>query len=235
MPTFYSVALKTFKSLYSNTQPRPDLSQVSVKTIYSQLVASSFKAPVVERRLTHIHFASTWRYMYMSPLSTGPRDVCWRICHNIIPLRGFLRKFQRVPCDHCPLCDTQVEYIFHLFYSCPIVEPLWNIVNYWLSKITGSNVVLSLEQAIYFNFAQWSMKYARIATVLSSELLYAILINRIEVVFDHKRQGTIEIERLFRHRVRWCIKTNFVRRHRQVFLDLCCNAKILAMLQSDLV
>ena len=79
------------------------------------------------------------------------------------------------------------------------------------------------------------MKHARIATVLSSELLYAIWINRNEVVFDHKRQGTIEIERLFRHRVRWRIKTDFVRQHRQSFLDLWCNAKVLALLQSDRV
>lgn len=67
----------------------------------------------------------------------------------------------------------------------------------------------------------------RIATVLSSELLYAIWIVRNEVVFDHKRKSTIDIERLFRHRVRWRIKTDFVRLNRQAFIDLWCKAYVL--------
>jgi len=88
---------------------------------------------------------------------------------------------------------------------------------------------------MYFNFEQWSFKHACIATVLCSELLYAIWLIRNEVVFQHKRRSTIEIERLFRHRVRWRIKTDFVRRNRQTCLDLWCNADVLATLRNGLV
>jgi len=180
-------------------------------------------------------FESTWRNMYKSPLSTGPRDVCWRICHSVIPIRGFLVKFQRMRSDRCPLCAMDVEYVSHLFHSCIKIQGLWYIVNTWLSAITRSTVNLSIEQALFFNFVQWSTEHIRIATVLSSELLYAIWIIRDEVVFDHKRKSTIDIERLFRHRVRWRIKTDFVRLNRQAFIDLWCNANVLTAIQDDVI
>ena len=101
-----------------------------------------------------------------------------------------------------------------------MVKRLWCIITTWLSATTRSTVKLSIEQALFVNFVHWSTEHTRIATVLSSELLYAIWIIRNEVVFDPKRKSTIDIARLFRHRVRWHIKTDFVRLSRQTFIDL---------------
>ena len=58
---------------------------------------------------------------------------------------------------------------------------------------------------------------------------------RTEVVFNHKRKSTIDSERLFRRRVRWRIKTDFVRLSRQTFIDLWCSATVLATMQGDVV
>ena len=60
---------------------------------------------------------------------------------------------------------------------------------------------------------------------------------RYEVVFDHKRKSTIDIDGLFRHRIRWRIKTDFVRLNRQKCIDLWCNAHVLASigLQDDVI
>jgi len=134
--------------------------------------------------------SSSWKLQELRSLSARPRDVCWRICHSVIPTRGFLSKFQRMRSDRCPLCALDVEYVSHLFHSCIMIKPLWCTVNAWLSTITCANVKLSIEQALFFNFVHWSTEHIRIATVLSSELLYAIWIIRNEVVFDRKRKST---------------------------------------------
>ena len=56
-------------------------------------------------------------------------------------------------------------------------------------------VKLPLELlSVLFNCVHWSTGLRSIATVLSSELVYAIWKIRNELVFDHKRKSTIDIE-----------------------------------------
>ena len=183
---------------------------------------------IVVRRTSSYYSSTltTFRENVKSPLSAWQRDVCVTV--HQMPIRGFLKKFRRMRSDRCPLCAMDVEYVFHLVHSSIRVKRLWCIINNWLSAITRLTVKFSIEQALFFNFLHRSTENIRIATVLSSELLNAIWIIRNEVVFDHKRKSTIDTERLFRHLVRWCIKTDFVRLNRQTFIDLWCNVNVLA-------
>ena len=136
--------------VYSNAKAKPVLLQRPVKTIYSHLISRHTSTLIAVRRMPHIQFESTWRNMYKSPLSAGPRDVCWRICHSVIPIRGFLVRFQRMRSDRRPLCAMDVEYVSHLSHSCIKIQGLWCIVNTWLSAITRSTVNLSIQQALFF-------------------------------------------------------------------------------------
>lgn len=195
--------------VYSNGQARPILSQCTVKTIYSHLISGHTSTIIAVRRMLHIRFENTWRHMYGSPLYEGPLKVCWRICHCVI---GVIVSSQQMRNDHCAVPYALWTLNIYLFYSCMKMKQLWCIINHWLSAITRSMEKLLIEQAFFCNYyVNWSTEHIRTATILSSELLYAIRIIRNEVVFNHKQKSTIDIERLFRHRVCWYKISDFIR------------------------
>ena len=125
MPEYYSRALNTFKMVYSNTPARPvtTLTALRENDIFAFNISPHFNNYCSATYATHTFRKYMASYVgYKSPLSAGPRDVCWRICHSVIPIRGFLSRFQRMRSDRCPLCAMDVEYVSHLFHSCIMVK-----------------------------------------------------------------------------------------------------------------
>lgn len=54
------------------------------------------------------------------------KNLLCRICHECIPTRVRLRQ-HHVPCPSvCQLCEGQVEYDYHIFFSCEWNVPCWS-------------------------------------------------------------------------------------------------------------
>ncbi|XP_056690230.1 uncharacterized protein [Spinacia oleracea] len=88
----------------------------------------------------------TWNYNWIWSLDVPPKIAIfiWQICHNSIPVRSTLQKRNILPFDVCPLCDTYVETMNHLFIQCPSSKLLWDLqlTKHWLDYFITSHDLL---------------------------------------------------------------------------------------------
>ncbi|XP_056695811.1 uncharacterized protein [Spinacia oleracea] len=70
-----------------------------------------------------------WEYRWIWNLDIPPKIqiFLWQICHNSIPTRDILFQRKILPFNVCPLCDTYIESINHLFIQCPTAKQIWNL------------------------------------------------------------------------------------------------------------
>lgn len=72
---------------------------------------------------------------------------CWRAACDRLPTRPHLQKRGIIlPSLACPLCDSAIEDIDHLFCLCPRVRPLWHKVWSWDSRIQSFFSLLIEDQ-----------------------------------------------------------------------------------------
>lgn len=50
----------------------------------------------------------------------------WRLCRNNIPVRTLLRSRGVATTIICPMCETDIEHLRHLFCECPFAKECWH-------------------------------------------------------------------------------------------------------------
>ncbi|CAF89551.1 unnamed protein product, partial [Tetraodon nigroviridis] len=120
--------------LLKNTSFIP-LQETTGKTFYRMMVKTLNKQRLNQRADTpwrgHLHLAPDcrpqWRALYKPPLSKRHADLHWRLLHGIFPVNSFVSTINQTVEDKCPFCD-QRETIFHCFYECQRLLPLFSFL-----------------------------------------------------------------------------------------------------------
>jgi hypothetical protein len=100
--------------------------KLNSKSIYSALQKVNFQEPRISRKHPGINFESTWKAVSHRALNPQVRDLGFKIVHEILPTKDFLRKYVFIKNPKCCLCKSQTESIQHIFKLCPQIKLILN-------------------------------------------------------------------------------------------------------------
>ena len=79
-----------------------------------------------------------WETIYIRSFnctkSTKLRNFQFKLLHRRIVTNSFLHKIGIKNRNNCTFCEVERETLFHLFWSCRIVQSFWKILENWLIK-----------------------------------------------------------------------------------------------------
>lgn len=65
-----------------------------------------------------------WDQIWTAKVCPRIKFFLWQAAHNGLPNSEFLHKRKIIEQSLCPLCKTETENIQHLFFSCPVFDPI---------------------------------------------------------------------------------------------------------------
>lgn len=85
-------------------------------------------------------FSKSWNRLWNLPIPHKIRTFLWHFCKNNVPVRKLLRSKGVGAPTICPMCDTDIEHLLHVFFDCKFASDCW--------QIAGLNFdILSVEWA----------------------------------------------------------------------------------------
>ncbi|KAK7246980.1 hypothetical protein RIF29_41854 [Crotalaria pallida] len=123
-----------------------------------------------------------WKRLWEGPSIPRSKELVWRACKGILPVRAALARRRIIQDDLCPCCGLDVESTYHALVSCPEVRGVW------FAPCLGLRVE---DQDI--DFGLWFQSTFldvddKIASGLACELIWAIWARRNSWVFNNCRQ-----------------------------------------------
>ena len=175
------------------------------------LLSKEIKKPVVNDKFPHINFKLAWQAGCIKFVSSRPRELNWRIIHNVVPVNAYLFRLQIIRNAICPLCRWP-ETLTHRFFSCRSVCPLWNKVETWIQTVTGTPFKVTPDFVIFLQDARLAdPMHTNLLLILGAELKFVIWVQRNRVKYDKKVITTEDIQLLFLHAVKTRIRADFLR------------------------
>jgi hypothetical protein len=232
-PDFYRRALADLR-VYNSFVPLLNFTDLSLKKVYRCLVAPHCVRPRVENIVHNIDFNVTWKALNNPLLGPKPRDVAFRVAHDVLPVRVFLSRIH-VPVQTvlCPFCKIAEECIEHLLFNCIKVKPIWRIVESWACQLTFSSFVLNSDMISFFIFPPCPDTVKSVLSIVFTELTFCVWTRRNEIVFDRQQRSTRDVQNLFLHRLHTRIKADFFRLPRTIFTDLWTQNAVFASVDTD--
>lgn len=69
-----------------------------------------------------------WSRIWRLQVPHKVKIFIWRFCRNNVPVRNRLKsKAVSVPIL-CPMCNSDVEHLLHIFFDCPFASNCWQVV-----------------------------------------------------------------------------------------------------------
>ncbi|MCI33786.1 ribonuclease H protein, partial [Trifolium medium] len=95
--------------------------------IYS--VRSGYRKLLKERNPSHRpREEDAWGALWKAQAPPKTKHLLWRICKECLPTRTRLRnRYVQCPVD-CPLCLSEPEEDWHMFFECEGSKDAWNIM-----------------------------------------------------------------------------------------------------------
>lgn len=82
--------------------------------------------------------SSSWNRIWKLNLPHKMRTFLWRFCNNNIPVRNLLRGKGVATTIICPMCNTDVEHMLHIFFfDCKFATDCWEKVGLWFDMQTA--------------------------------------------------------------------------------------------------
>ena len=114
--------------------------EASSKHIYRSFLTKKQTTPIAKDReklsAKYHHLTIDWKRVYLlscrTTLETKLREFQFKILNRIVFTNEKLFRFDMAESDKCALCQTEVESIEHLLFSCKISSVFWKHVLYWL-------------------------------------------------------------------------------------------------------
>ena len=122
----------------------------SSKHIYRSFLAKKQTTPTAKEKLSvkYHHLTIDWKRVYLlsfrTTLETKLREFQFKILNRIVFTNEKLFRFDMAESDKCAFCQTEVESIEHLFFSCKISSVFWKHVLSWLRD--NNVIVESLKE-----------------------------------------------------------------------------------------
>ena len=110
----------------------------SSKYIYRSFLAKKQTTPTAKEKLSakYHHLTIDWKRVYLlsfrTTLETKLREFQFKILNRIVFTNEKLFRFDMAESDKCAFCQTEVESIEHLLFSCKICSVFWKHVFSWL-------------------------------------------------------------------------------------------------------
>ena len=148
IPPFYKHCLdllKTFNDLTNNKE----LKNLTVKDMYMLSSSSHPPHPRIESIHPHLDFVNIWKPFQNKFVNPFSRDVSWRIVHEILPVQHLLCKYKISKIHNCNLCNSSLETISHLFYSCPLIQPMLDLLFDYISFVADERILPSEISVLY--------------------------------------------------------------------------------------
>ena len=123
-----------------------------------------------------------WEYSWIWHLDIMPKlkVFIWQLCHASLPTRGtlFKRVLQIDPI--CPLCNTNIEDMKHLFLRCHAAQEVWRLANdhnwvsinmpsdsfgsvqNWLSNLRTSTPLVALDRIVALLWSTWKTRNSKV-------------------------------------------------------------------------
>jgi hypothetical protein len=206
---------------------KPDLSidDFDSKRAYKLLLKTQTKPAVIAKKFVTINFAESWTHVNNKLVSPRPRELCWKIIHNVLTVNAFMFHIHVSRNATCPFCRWP-DTLAHSFYSCRIVKLLWLIVERWMSNVVGCNFQITEDFIVYLIFQKLAdPMYDSLLLIVSAELKYAIWGQRNIVKYEKKQSSTADIQRLFLYCVKSRIEADFFRLQPDDFARLWCRGR----------
>ena len=90
-----------------------------------------------------------WSLAWNTTQEVRLRELQWKILHNIYPTNILLLKMGLANNDRCALCNTEIDYIEHFFFSCKIIEYMWKYVTGLIRQIASINITLNEKNVLF--------------------------------------------------------------------------------------
>ena len=122
----------------------------SSKHIYRSFLAKKQTTPKDREKLSakYHHLTIDWKRVYLlsfrTTLETKLREFQFKILNRIVFTNEKLFRFGMAESDKCVFCQTEVESIEHLLFSCKISSVFWKHVLSWLRD--NNIIVESLKE-----------------------------------------------------------------------------------------
>ena len=117
----------------------------SSKHIFWAFLAKKQTTPTAKEKLSakYHHLTIDWKRVYLlsfrTTLETKLREFQFKILNRIVFTNEKLFRFDMAESDKCAFCQTEVESIEHLLFSCKISSVFWKHV---LSWVRDNNIIV---------------------------------------------------------------------------------------------
>ena len=177
VPQFYQVCLSTFRKILNLNS---DVSFSSMKTcdFYQCLLNEKKITPKCETIFPDLNFKCIWKNMYLPSIDPQARDVYWKVIHEVIYVNYFLFNKHISKENQCPLCNSHIETINHLFLECKYVGPLNKVVLSLIRQITQIQITFSELIFRFHILPKLPKRITEICLILLTESRYVIWLNR---------------------------------------------------------
>ena len=134
IPPFYKRCLdllRNFETKASNIK----ISNLSCKQFYRIISNIHTDHPRIESVHPKIDFRYIWSSLQDKFTDPFTREISWRAANEVLPVQKLLCRYKISNISKCTLCDYLVESLEHLFYFCPVVALLYDIVFDWIPAV----------------------------------------------------------------------------------------------------
>lgn len=233
IPTFYKKCLEIFKD-FQKTCPQLKLGNLSVKIAYSALSKVPAHKHIIVNKVPIVNFTSVWKVLNNSFIDPFARDISWKIIHDIIPLNSLLFKRKISNVLNCVLCETVPETVMHLFIECPVVKPLFNIIDYWFKRIAHQpNSTLNHDFVVYHltNIKLKDPEQFDILLAILTEFKQVVWTMRLLKRYNHKVITSNSLILYFISKLKLRIQCDFQRLSFNSFIDHWCLSGLFCSLE----
>ena len=88
-----------------------------------------------------------WKTIWKLNIPNAIKDFLWRACHNLLPTKENLFRQKVVNEPLCPICEKELETVFHVFWGCPAAMDVWGSSKRMFQKcsIVGGSFMQTAE------------------------------------------------------------------------------------------
>lgn len=212
-----------------------ELKNMSCKCMY-KLLSSHPHHPRIESTRPHLNFSKIWSTFQTKFVDPFSKDISWRIVHEILPVQQLLCKYNMSKVFKCNLCNSTLESNSHLFYSCPQVQPLLELVFELISGVACIRTFPSEPMILYHilpDNCKMNISNRNVILYLLMDYKFVISSCRNLKKFENRNINSNFIIMLMLNRLKFRITADFKRLPLPIFYDYWIAPSVFCDLDND--
>ena len=203
---YYRKSIKNY-NFFRGLHPLPPDNDAIVKLVYSTISLNRSVPPLIFNKYDPVERGVLWKLISRLSLSPEARNFIWKVSHEIIAVKSFLKHRHILPDDVCPMCGVAPETISHCLIECRHSTPIIQLVQ----KIVPSLVGLSASSLIALDLPLCSGSQVEAPVIILTEAFLLVWTIRNDKVFNQKTIIDKVKLKLFEGRLRARIRADYSR------------------------